>query len=232
MKSNKFSVASCHLFQGLPRRVVERLDEIAYLRSYEQGERIFSQGDKGDAMFCVVSGRVRIDAVSEEGKEIFLNYMVPKDCFGEIAILDALPRTAGAVAGKATRLLAIHRQDFVNLLNDEPRLAIHLLQLFCERMRWTTSLFEDATFLAAPARLAKRVLSLAMLHGRQVTHGLELNISQADLARFLGVSRQVVNQNLNDWKERGWVEVGHSRLLVRDAEALKLLAAGIRDDRA
>lgn len=203
-----------------------QLDGIAHPRTFQQGERIFSQGDKGDAMFCVMSGRVRIDAVSEAGKEVFLNYMVPQDCFGEIAILDALPRTAGAVAVTTTQLLAIHRQDFVQLLNDEPRLAIHLLHLFCERMRWTTSLFEDAAFLSAPARLAKRVLSLAMLQGHQVPRGLELRISQGDLARFLGVSRQVVNHYLHDWKGRGWVEVGHSRLVVRDVDALKLFAAG------
>lgn len=225
------SLGSSRLFYGLPERIIDQLDTIAIRRKYEKDERIFSQGDEGDSLYCVISGRVRIDAVGSAGQEVFLNYMVPGDSFGEIAVVDGLPRTAGASATEPTLLLAVHGSALRKLMNEESELAIHLLGLFCERIRWTTSLYEDSAFLNAPARMAKRVLSLATLHGRTVEDGLELRISQSELARFLGTSRQLVNQYLQDWREQGWVEVTRARVFVRDVASLRLLAAGLNAKR-
>jgi CRP/FNR family cyclic AMP-dependent transcriptional regulator len=221
------SLADNHLFRGLPERIIGKLGAVATQRECRKGERIFSQGDAGDSLYCVVSGRVRIDTVGASGQEVFLNFMYPGDCFGEIAVVDGLPRTAGAFASEPTVLLAVRRTDFLQLLNEESTLAIHLLSLFCERLRWTTNLYEDSAFLTSPARLAKRILSLALLHGRAADTGMELNISQSDLARFLGVSRQIVNRHLHDWKDRGWVEIGRGQLLIHDSDALRRLAAGL-----
>jgi len=65
-------------------------------------------------------------------------------------------------------------------------------------------------------------LILASLHGRSTSVGeLELRISQSDLARFLNISRQIVNQNLSRWRNHGWVSLGNSRIVIRDPEALR-----------
>jgi CRP-like cAMP-binding protein len=113
----------------------------------------------------------------------------------------------------------------LKLLEREPQLAIHLLKLLCERLRWTSALVEETAFLAGPARLAKRLLILASLHGRSTSVGeLELRISQADLARFLNISRQIVNQNLREWLRQGWVDLGNSRIVIRNPEALRRVA--------
>jgi len=214
------------LFRGLPARIVDRVASVAVRHVYEKGERVFSQGDDGDSLFSVISGRVRIEAVGAAGQEVFLNIMEPGDSFGEIAVVDGLPRTAGATAMEPTVLIAVGRREFLEVLRDESELAIHLLGLFCERIRWTSDLYEDSAFLAAPARLAKRLLSLAMLHGRRTDEGVELAISQSELARFLGISRQIVNHNLQDWKAEGWVSVARARVLIIDASSLKDVAAG------
>jgi CRP/FNR family cyclic AMP-dependent transcriptional regulator len=96
----------------------------------------------------------------------------------------------------------------------------------CERLRWTSELVEESAFMAGPARLAKRLLILATLHGRAARVGqLELRISQAELARFLGISRQIVNQHLSDWRRLGWVEVGRTQIIIRDTDALRALIA-------
>jgi CRP-like cAMP-binding protein len=152
--------------------------------------------------------------------------MEPGDTFGEIAVMDGLPRTAAATAIDQSTLIVIKRQDFLQLLEREPQLAIHLLKLLCERLRWTSELVEESAFLAGEARLAKRLLILASLHGRAAEVGvLELGISQAELARFLGSSRQIVNQHLSEWRRRGWIEVARSRIIIRNAEALRQLIA-------
>ena len=216
-----------YLFRGLPDIAIARVAALAVRRHYEKGEVIFSQGDRGDALYGVASGRVRISAMGTGGQEVFLSIMEPGDTFGEIAVMDGLPRTAGATTLDATRLLIINRPDFLRLLEQEPRLAIHLLKLLCTRLRWTSELVEESAFLAGPARLAKRLLVLASLHGRPTTpNELELRISQAELAHFLGISRQIVNQHLREWQKHRWVDLGRGRITIRDREALREFIAG------
>jgi CRP-like cAMP-binding protein len=215
-----------YLFRGLPEGSIDRIASLASRRTYDKGEIIFAQGDHGDALYGVAAGRVRISASGAGGQEVFLNIMEPGDTFGEIAVMDGLPRTAAATALERATLIVIKRNDFLQLLEREPQLAIHLLKLLCERLRWTSELVEESAFLAGPARLAKRLLILASLHGRSAGIGqLELRISQAELARFLGISRQIVNQHLSDWRRHGWVELGRSQIVIRNAEALRQLIA-------
>jgi CRP/FNR family transcriptional regulator, cyclic AMP receptor protein len=141
--------------------------------------------------------------------------------------MDGLPRTAGATAIERTTLIVLKRVDFLALLEREPRLAIHLLKLLCERLRWTSELVEESAFLSGTARLAKRLLTLASLHGRPGAsgQGMELRISQSELAHFLGVSRQIVNQHLGEWSKAGWVELGRARILIADPDALRRVIA-------
>ncbi|HEX6999242.1 MAG TPA: Crp/Fnr family transcriptional regulator [Gammaproteobacteria bacterium] len=215
-----------YLFRGLPEAALNRIAALAAKRVFEKGAIIFAQGDEGDALYGVAAGRVRISASGTGGQEVFLNIMEPGDTFGEIAVMDGLPRTAGATALERTTLIVIQRQDFLTLIEREPKLAIHLLKLFCERLRWTSEIVEESAFLPGPARLAKRLLILTTLHGRRAGVGaMELRISQGDLARFLGISRQIANQNLRAWHKKGWVELARSRIVIRNPEALRRVIA-------
>jgi CRP-like cAMP-binding protein len=203
-----------------------RIARLAARRFSGNGAVVFPHGDRGAALPGVAAGRVRISASGAGGQEVFLNIMEPGDTFGEIAVMDGLPRTAGATAVEQTAQIVIKRADFLQLLEREPRLGIHLLKLLCERLRWTSELVEESAFLAGPARLAKRLLILASLHGRAAGIGqLELRISQAELARFLGISRQIVNQHLSEWRRHGWVELGRSQIVIRNAAALRRMIA-------
>ena len=209
-----------YLFRDLPEATVERLATLAHRRSFEKNAVIFSQGDDGDALYGVASGRVRISASGPDGREVFLNIMEPGDTFGEIAVVDGLPRTASAVALDPATLVIISRDHFLNILRTEPELSMHLMTLFCQRLRWTSDLVEESAFLVGPARLAKRLLVLAALHGRPAAQGMELALSQSELAHFLGISRQIVNQHLQVWRKRGWVRLARARIIVTDTEAL------------
>ena len=214
------------LFRGLSSPALERIAELAVQRSFRDGDIVFSQGDPGDALYAVVTGKIRISAGTADGREIFLNIMEPGDTFGEIALLDGGTRTASATATVPSELVSIRRDHFTGLLAREPGVALELLRLCGERLRWTSGLVEDAALLDASARLAKRLLSLGELHGQRTSGGITLRISQEDLASFLGVSRQVVNQYLQGWKTQGWVELGRGVVTVRDADAIRSAAQG------
>ena len=216
------------LFRGLAPATFERIAALAAQRPYRRGEVVFSHGDPGDALFAVVSGKIRISTGSAAGREIFLNIMEPGDTFGEIALLDGGPRTATATAIAAAELVSVRRGPLFELLEREPKAALELLRLAGQRLRWTSGLLEDAALLDAPARLAKRLLSLAELHGEDGRDGRRIRISQEELASFLGVSRQSVNEQLQAWKARGWVALGRGTVVLHDAAALRGAVSGRR----
>lgn len=208
------------LFKDLPDATLDQLAALAVRRSVRRGHRIFAEGDPGDSLMGLISGQVRIGATTPAGQEVFLNLLESGDSFGEIAVLDGNARTANAEAVTDAELFVVRRLDLMTLIEREPRLATQLIALLCKRLRWTSDLIEEAAFLSLPARLARRLVKLAEEHGSPVAGGAELRISQAELAGFLSVSRQVVNQQLQEWQRKGWVEVGRGRVVVRDAREL------------
>ena len=198
------------LFRGLHRSDLEALAELAVNRQYEPGEQLFRQGEPGQHLFGVLSGAVRISAQSEDGREVHLNLLGAGEVIGEIALLDGGARTATGIAVEPTMACVIPRTGFLDYLARHPAVAQGVIELLCERVRWTSSLIEDSAFHSVPERLARRLKGLA---GEQ---GGEVRISQNDLARFLNVSRQVVNGYLKDWQRRGLIDLKRGRIVVHD----------------
>lgn len=212
------------LFHGLPATTVDAIANLAHRHVIEKGALVFSQGDDGDALYGIAAGQVRIFSADEKGHEVFLNILGPGDTFGEIALLDGLPRTASAVTTERSTLVSIPRRQFLGLLERDSGLSVHLMKLLCGRLRWVSDLVEESAFLAGPARVAKRLTNLIESHGHPSPDGgTEIIMSQGDLGRFLGVSRQIINQYLRSWCEQGWVKLKRGRIIVHDADAIRNL---------
>lgn len=215
------------LFRDLADEVIGKIAELAVTRELAAGQILFSKGDPGDALYGVISGRIRISAGAPSGKEVVLNTIEAGEVFGEIALLDGRPRTADAVAAVNSELMRIQRRDFIHYMESEPRLATHLLEMLCQRVRATSELVEDSAFLALPARLAKRLLGMSGYPdepGGDMEEidfdNLELKISQQELGQLMDSSREAVNKHLQNWRRRGWVELSRNRVTIVDPEAL------------
>jgi CRP/FNR family cyclic AMP-dependent transcriptional regulator len=212
-----------HLFSGLPTLSLDQIAKIVHLRSFAKGSWLFSQDEPGDAFFGIVSGRVRISVSAADGQELHIIELGPGDTFGEIALIDGGPRTATASVVADATLFTIERPRFLTLLHEQPSMMFHLLSRLCQRVRWTSELAEDLSFLEIPAQIAKRIALLAASFGTQSADGIELTIAQGDLAAFLSLSRQAVNMHLQSWRREGWIEIGRSRILVKDFARLESL---------
>ena len=164
-------VAGNYLFRDLDPQTLGRVVDMAHTRRLADGEVLFLKGDEGEALYGLLAGKIRITTTSAGGKEVLLNILEPGEVFGEIALLDGLPRTADAAAQGEARLFVIRRGDFVALMEAEPALAVHLLELMCQRLRAMSERIEDAVFLALPARLAKRLLMLERHYGEDLADG-------------------------------------------------------------
>jgi CRP/FNR family cyclic AMP-dependent transcriptional regulator len=207
------------LFKDLGTEIHERLRSLVRTRRVARGATIFSKGDPGTALFAVASGSVRVTALSPHGKNAVFNLIHEGEIFGEIALLDGKPRTADAVAFADCSLMVIERRDFMPLLRDHPELTLRLLEVLCARLRRTTEQVEDILFLDLKSRLLKTLLRLSE------TEGGEITISQDHLSQMVGMSREMINKQLQVWVKSGWIGLARRRIKIIDPEALGQLLA-------
>ncbi|HNP34710.1 MAG TPA: Crp/Fnr family transcriptional regulator [Woeseiaceae bacterium] len=211
---------SNHLFRGLSNATLEHTARIAKYRVAERGAVLFHQGDPGDGFYGIDYGRVRMSSTSSAGREIYFVELGPGDTFGEIALLDDGPRTASAIVAEPAAIIIIERHAFRSILRNDNDLCLKMLTRLCERVRWTSELVEDHSFLSVEAQIAKRIRLLSERFGTDVANGRQLKITQHDLAAFLGVSRQAINTYLSRWQHEGWLEVSRGSLCIRDTDRL------------
>ena len=209
------ALLSSSLFQAMRPEELDGILRLATERRFRRGQTIFQKDDPGSYMMAVLSGRVRIGAISLEGKEITLNMIDAGEVFGEIALLDGKPRSADATAIEDSHLLVIERRHFVPYLEGDKDLALRLLAVLCERLRQTSETLGDFVMFDLPARLGRTLIKLADDFGRPLGQGIRIGIklSQNDLSRLVASSRESVNKQMRAWEDEGLV-VKEGGLLV------------------
>jgi len=228
MEPNEQLIAQVPLLARLSTEDIRALAARGRTRRHEAGAVIFREGDPGDSLHTVIEGSVRIAVASAAGDEATLAMLGPGDCFGELALLDGRPRSAGAVAASPARTLVVSRDAFVEWLRERPAAALALLETLSLRLRETDQSLADRTFLDLPQRLAKRLVELVRahpeVHAPSAGDGLvHLRVTQANLAAMLGVSRESVNKQLSAFGREGWVSMRRGRVIVHDVAALRAL---------
>jgi CRP-like cAMP-binding protein len=194
----------------------------AVVRRFPDGATMASRGREPQDWCGVAKGAVRVSGVSLAGKQITLTYVEPGTWFGDISLLDGLPRTHDATAHGETTLLAVHKTDFRELMTRHTELTEALLRLNCRRLRLMFDQLEDLYTLPLASRLAKQLLLLMRSYG--VEQGAEtvigLQLAQEELAQLLGASRQRVNQELKAMERDGALRVEPTRLIVLSRDKL------------
>jgi CRP/FNR family cyclic AMP-dependent transcriptional regulator len=210
------------LFAGLPDRELEGLADHLGKRTFAKGMIIFHKESAGQTLYIIESGKVRIFILSESGQEISVNVYGPGDVFGELALLDGLPRSAGAVALERTVTLTLHRDDFLRHLEACPRMARSIMEVLSARLRYTTAYAESLAFLDVYGRVAAKLLELAERYGVQKEGiEIELRLTQAELASWVVASRESVNKALVAFRDQGLIEVEGQRITILDRRGLR-----------
>ncbi len=185
------------------------------------GAVLFEQGDDGDALYAIVSGALEISVLSQDGRKLTLDVMRAGALFGEIALFDPGVRTATVSAMECSVLRRVRNADVLREIRAEPDLAADLIRLAGQRMRWMNRQLSEQVFLPVPTRLARKVLYLVPeVPGKPAV----LSLSQAELAEFVGATREAVSKTLATWKRLQVIGLSRGGLEIRDRDALRILA--------
>ena len=220
------------LFSGLSESDKKIILDQCQRRQVRKRQVIVHQGDSGRDMYIIVSGRLRVSALSDEGKEISFVVHGENEYFGELSLLDGRKRSATVTAVADSELLVLTHQQYQNLLTNSPQTATRLLTrialMLADRLRATDSLYQDVVFLDVSARLAKFLLS-ASVEPDDVTSSIrivDVKLSQYELGTLVNASRESVNKQLRDWESRDILNIDNGRIILRDIDALQSLACG------
>jgi CRP-like cAMP-binding protein len=218
------------IFGALGPELLDQLSAYAIPRTVKRGTTIVSRGDSGSGMFAICSGTVKISAPSAEGKGAVFNLLEEGAIFGEIAVLDGLPRTADAIALTDCELMVIERRDFVALVRKRSEFALKLIEVLCQRLRHTTGQLEDLMFLDLPGRLAKALLQ-AFENSGPASGGKKITLTQRNLSEMIGMSRESTNKQLRAWQKQKLIELQRGGIVILSPGALEAIASTARTER-
>ncbi|HEY8200826.1 MAG TPA: Crp/Fnr family transcriptional regulator [Actinomycetota bacterium] len=216
-------LAASPLLAELEPEALLRLAASARQRIFPQGHFLFRQGEAGDELFAILSGRVRAVRAQEDGSDLVVATLGPPDVFGELALVDGGPRAVSVVALESTRVLTLHRTSVLSLMTGDPGVAQSLLRSTGALVRRTADQAADLAFLDLPSRVAGLLLRMIDREGAGSPGpvSLDFKTTQSDLAARMGGSRRSINQVLSHFVQGGYVEVDGQSLVVVDLEALR-----------
>lgn len=211
------------IFNELSERDLEKIVGLGVRKKYKKGGIILLEEETGAALFVIISGKVKIVRMDDDGREVILSILGESDFFGEMAILDGLTRSASVVATAKSELFMIHRRDFLRLLNEYPSIGIALLRELTGRLRKADAQIKSLSLKDAAGRVANVIVQLAdeigmFRKGRVEIDDLPL---QQDMANMAGTSRETISRMLHKFIKSGQLTLQGNKLIINDYEHFK-----------
>ena len=205
------------VFAPLSQR--ERIDLSARMRPrhFGRNEVIFHRDDPGGHIYLIASGTVKISVEEESGQEVVIALARGGDVFGELALFDDAQRSATVTALTDTTAFTLASKDFSDVVTNNAAAMWELLALLAARIRRSTGHIEDLVFLDLPGRVAKCLIDQNELGGNDGV----VNLTQEDVASFVGATRVAVNRVLVDLERRGALVLGRGHIKIADVEQLR-----------
>lgn len=187
------------------------------IKQYKKDSVLVIEEEEATVVFFIVTGKVKISRLSEDGREVILSILGDFDFFGEMAVIDGFARSANAVCINDSELMTIDARDFMDILYKFPDVPIALLRELAVRLRKSDSQIKSLSLGDATGRVGNTLLRLAddigiMVQGRVELQNVPL---QQDLANMAGTSRETISRVLHMFIEEG--------LIARDGNKIYLL---------
>jgi CRP/FNR family cyclic AMP-dependent transcriptional regulator len=211
------------IFSDLEDKDLLKVVKLGTRQKYKKGNIVVLEQESGAALFVIISGKVKVVRMDEDGREVILSMFGPGEFFGEMALLDGLARSASVVATVKSELFMIHRRDFLELLHEFPTVTISLLAELAMRLRKADMQIKSLSLKDAAGRVANVLLILAddvgiFRKGKVEIDDLPL---QQDIANMAGTSRETVSRVLHLFIESGEVQMKGNKLIISDYEAFR-----------
>ncbi len=202
------------MFGAFPEDQLRALAAMVMRRNVSRGSAIMHAGDPTDALYIVVSGRLKVMMGEADGKEVILGIIGPGEFFGEMGLIDDSPRSATVVAIEPCELLSISKRVFKKCLVENVEVALAVLRVVVRRLRDADRKIGSLAMLDVYGRVARLLLDMSEdVNGQKV---VTKRLTKQDIARMVGASREMVSKVMKDLEMSGYFEVRGTTIVLRD----------------
>ncbi|NLY74373.1 MAG: Crp/Fnr family transcriptional regulator [Firmicutes bacterium] len=192
-------------------------------RSFEAGATIFTEGEPGNEMYLIKSGRVKVIRSEKTGSKV-LSVFGAGNLFGEMALIEAKPRSATVVAMEKTEVLVLTFSDLEQIISSKPEFLFKLIQVLCKRIRFTTGQIRNYAIKSAPGKVSDILITLtdSFNYDSEQTNRLDLGIGALEISQMTGLGLEEVRSTLDNFSKEGLVDAENEHSIsITNIDGLK-----------
>jgi CRP/FNR family cyclic AMP-dependent transcriptional regulator len=198
-------------FAPLAEETLRAMAASGPVRKFPKSTVLINEGDRGDSIYIVLSGKVKVFASNEAGKEVVIDFHGPGEYIGEMS-LDGAPRSASVITVEPTTCAVVSRAQFREFILAYPDFALHLIGKLIERARLATENLKSLALSDVYGRLVRLLGSLAQERdGRQV---IPEKLTQQDIADRIGASRDMISRLMKDLVAGGYLAIEDRTIVI------------------
>ena len=205
------------IFSNLNKEEMLEIAAITRDRTFEKGEMIYMAGDKGEKLYVIHSGKVKISRFTSSGKEQVIRILGPGEFMGELSLFSSATMTDNGEALEDTTMCIIGGSDFKKLMKKYPDISFKIMEELSKRLEKAENLIENISLHSVEKRLAQTLLGMANNRDE-----INLKMSKRDLASHIGMSQETLSRKLSAFQELGIIRlVGHRGIIILNKNALE-----------
>ncbi|MBX9810649.1 MAG: cyclic nucleotide-binding domain-containing protein [Burkholderiales bacterium] len=206
------------LFSSLNDEQLRVLSPCIQMRSYPRNTFILRAGEETDALYVILSGRVKVLIPDEEGHEVILSVMGPHEFFGEMGLLDDQPRSASVETLEPCEMLRFSKTGFMNCLEDNFELAMVIIHNLVKRLRDADRKIESLALIDVYGRVARLLIEMAEdVDGKWIVQRAP---PKQEIAHMIGASREMVSRVMKDLQHKGLIRAEKRKIIVLDRQTM------------
>lgn len=210
------------IFENLSDNELISLMEIVIYKEYSKNYTIVRHNDMGDAMFIILDGSVKVSLFSENGREVILDIIGKGGFFGEMSIIDKMPRSANIITIDKTTTIMIKRNDFMNLLIQYPNISINILKELVGRLRKADDVINSLSIHDVLGRISRFITKIFISNEVPLVTGavVDFSFTHKDIAARVGTTRESVTRALNKMLEKHILSIEDKKLTIYNTNKL------------
>jgi CRP-like cAMP-binding protein len=219
-------LARAPIFQGLDTAALQTILQASRRRQVKANTFFFHEGEPATLFYVLLEGRARLTQVTAEGHQVIVHYVGPGDGIGIIVALSSMAYPVSAEAVEDCLALSWDTETILQLMLENPRLALNGMKLIAHRFAELQDRYRELATERVERRVARALLRLVRQAGKRVEGGvlIDMPLSRQDLAEMTGTTLYTVSRILSNWEERGLVDGGRERVVLRNSHELVIIA--------
>jgi len=202
------------IFRELPQEAIDWLAERAKTRHYPKGTIVLAEGQSGNELFVIQSGRSKVFVSNSDGRELVLYHAGPGDYVGELAIMDDQPRSATVQTLEKSSFLVLNQNDMRELLGQSPDFSLVIIRALTEKVRLATNSVRSLGLDPVYKRLTD-LLTSECSECPDTGDMVVQKLSHRQIAEQIGSSREMVSKLMRDLEKGGYIEGTGARIIIK-----------------